>query len=353
MFLLVFVHGYNLNQGYLQPFTLPHEPLTLTSFTEYWLANGIFRFRIPMLFIISGYLFAVGDNKPHKQRISKRVKTLLWPYLFWSAFALLLTYVLEMFTCGNHVVAATQLMQIGPDKVLLHQYRWYEILARWIFFPVAYQLWFVRVLLVYNIAYPALRWCVTHQTAKWVFFSIAVLLWLSTAGFILFEGEGLLFFSLGVWMQKTNFNIDQPNKWLNPTFWLMVFIGLSIFKTWLAFQPEFKGIYPILSLLHKLVIFSGLACAWFGSNKLVKWCMAKRWFVWVSAFSFMIYVLHAPMVVYATKAAFLSIRHFYGFRMVVFIVLPLCLVALSILIGALLRKFSPKVYGLLTGGRGF
>src|SRR6187551_1947781 len=89
MVLLVFVHGYNLNQGYLQPWTIPAEPLTPTSFTEYWLANGIFRFRIPMLFIISGYLFAISDDKPYKQRVGKRVKTLLYPYLTWSAFGLL------------------------------------------------------------------------------------------------------------------------------------------------------------------------------------------------------------------------------------------------------------------------
>lgn len=94
MFLLVFVHGYNLNISYLQPWTIPAEPMTVTSFTEYWLANGIFRFRIPMLFIISGYLFAISDHKPYKQRAGKRVKTLLYPYLIWSAVGLLLTFVL-------------------------------------------------------------------------------------------------------------------------------------------------------------------------------------------------------------------------------------------------------------------
>ena len=54
MVLLVYVHGYNLQNSYLQPFSTVHEPLTVTTFTEYFLANGLFRFRIPMLFIISG-----------------------------------------------------------------------------------------------------------------------------------------------------------------------------------------------------------------------------------------------------------------------------------------------------------
>jgi len=239
MVLLVFVHGYNLEQSYLQPWTLPGEPMTPTAFTEYWLANGIFRFRIPMLFIISGYLFAMQDDQPHKARMGKRVQTLLYPYLFWSAAGLLFTFVLELFPYSKSIVEATQMMQIDEHRTLLHQYHWYEAVARWIFFPVSYQLWFIRVLLIYNLAYPALRWCVTHSLAKKIFFPIVILLWISTMGFILFEGEGLLFFSLGIWMQKSQFNIDEPNKLLKVWPWSMVFLLLSIAKTILAFQTNF------------------------------------------------------------------------------------------------------------------
>lgn len=352
MVLLVFVHGYNLNISYLQPWTIPREPLTITTFTEYWLANGIFRFRIPMLFIISGYLFAINDDKPYKQRAGKRVRTLLYPYLIWSAAGLLLTYVLELFDYSKSIVAATYMMQIDETRVLLHQYHWYEVIARWIFFPVSYQLWFIRVLLIYNLAYPALRCCVMHRKAKWIFFSIAILLWLATAGFVLVEGEGLLFFSLGIWMRKTNFNIDTPAKWLQPKYWLIVFITLSVLKTILAFQFYFRGIEPIMLLLHKLVVLSGLIWAWYGCDKLVHFCMKQRWFVWLTAFSFMIYVLHAPLVVYATKAIFMQVSHWYGYRMLTFIVLPSMLIGLSIGFAALLRQIFPKLYSFLTGGRG-
>jgi membrane-bound acyltransferase YfiQ involved in biofilm formation len=105
-------------------------------------------------------------------------------------------------------------------------------------------------------------------------------------------------------------------------------------------------------LLHKLVVLSGLICAWYGCNALVKFCMAKKWFAWLSAFSFMIYVLHAPLVVYATKAIFMQISDWYAYRIITFVVLPLCLIAASVIIGALLRRFLPGVYSFLTGGRG-
>lgn len=352
MVLLVLVHGYNLDQSYLQPWTLPGEPLTFTGFTEYLLANGIFRFRIPMLFIISGYLFAMSDHKPYKERSVKRGRTLLYPYLVWSAAGLMLTYVLEFFPYSRNIITETHMMQLDETRSLLHQYHWYEVLARWIFFPVSYQLWFIRVLLIYNLAYPAIRWCILHPVAKWIFFPIAILWWISTIGLILIEGEGLLFFSIGIWMQKKKFNIDTANKWLQPKYWFAVFILLSVIKTYLAFKVNFTGIMPVLLILHKIVVISGLICAWYGCDKLVKYFMNKNWFVWLSAFAFMIYVLHAPVIVYATKAIFIEINDWTGYRMITFIVLPVCLLVVSVITGAIMRKLLPGVYSFVTGGRG-
>jgi fucose 4-O-acetylase-like acetyltransferase len=356
MFLLVFVHGYNLNDNYMQPWTVPGEPLTFTAFTEYFLANGIFRFRIPMLFIISGYLFAMHDYRPYGQRTRKRLRTLLVPYLIWSSFGLALTWVLELYPLTRDVVAGSHIIQIDETRMLLHDYKWYEILGRWILIPVPYQLWFIRVLLIYNIAYPAIRWCVNHRIGKWIFFGFAFLLWLGTAGFVIVEGEGLLFFSLGVWMQKRNFDIDKPKRLLNPVFWGIVFLTLSVAKTWLAFNGQsFLGnsVYPVLAVMHKLVIVSGLITAWYGGNALVGFFMKKPWFVWLSAFSFMIYAFHAPLVAYASNAVFSYMDHFYGYRMFTFIFLPLTIIGLSVGLGALLRRFVPGFYGILTGGRGF
>lgn len=353
MALLVFVHGYNLNESYLQPWTLPGEPLTPTSFVEYWLANGLFRFRIPMLFVISGYLFALNDNQAYGKRIIKRIKTLLFPYLFWSALALLFTYFLESFLQTRNIVEASNLLHIDRNLKLLHQYSWLDVLGTWIFFPVAYQLWFIRVLFIYNLSYPLLKYCVTNKVASWIFFAFAILFWISTGGVIFIEGEGLLFFSLGIWMQKTAFNINESGKWLSVNFWLPCFIVLSIAKTFLAFQPHFNGIEFILLIAHKLVVISGLIIAWYASNKLVNFFMYQAWFVWISAFSFMIYVMHAPAVVYAMKAIFLYTPHFYAFRITTFFVLPLLLIAIAIGTGALLRGYLPKIYHFMTGGRGF
>jgi len=153
-------------------------------------------------------------------------------------------------------------------------------------------------------------------------------------------------------MQKTNFDIDKPNKWLNPKLWFIVFLILSVTKTILAFTIPFNGIEIWLLVMHKSVVLSGLICAWYGCNALVRWCMNRSWFIWLSAFSFMIYVLHAPLVVYATKAVFMMFSDWYGYRVLTFILLPLCLIAMAVIFGALLRKLFPKLYSFVTGGRG-
>ena len=355
MVLLVFVHGYNLDIRYMQPWTIPGQSMSLTAFTEYFLANGIFRFRIPMLFIISGYLFALHDQKPYKQRTNKRLRTLLVPYLVWSAIGILFTYLLESFPTGRDLVTSSHIVQIDDTRQLLHDYHWYELLFRWILMPVPYQLWFIRVLLIYNIAYPAIRWCVTNRTARWIFFSIALLMWLGTMGFVLFEGEGLLFFSLGIWIQKTDFAIDSPGRWFRPRWWGVAFITLAALKTYLAFNGEAylgQAIFPILTILHKLMILSGLIACWFGLDSVVDWFMNKRWFVWLSAFAFMIYAMHAPVVAYLINPTLAFLDPLHGTHLLAFVLLPLCVISVAIGTGALLRKVFPGAYSLLTGGRG-
>jgi fucose 4-O-acetylase-like acetyltransferase len=355
MFLLVFVHGYNLEIRYLEPFTVPNEALTPTGFIEYFLANGIFRFRIPMLFAISGYLFALHDEQPQKQRVKKRLKTLLAPYLLWSAFGIGMTYALELLPLTREMIESSRVVQIDNTRTLIHDYHWYEILARWIVFPVSYQLWFIRVLLIYNLAYPLIRQWITGKYSQRVFFPIVFIMWLSTFGLIFIEGEGLLFFSLGVLLQKKNFSLDKPTEWLNPGVWGFVFVVCAAAKTWLAFEGQplmGNWVFIALILLHKTTVVSGLIACWFGLDPVVRWLMNYNWFVKLSAFSFMIYAMHAPFVAYFISPVIQALQPMAAARLAAFVILPLAIISVCVMFGWLLRAIAPRAYGLLTGGRG-
>ena len=136
MVLLLFVHSYNLNARYLQPTSIVNEPLTVNSFIQYYLSNGLFRFFIPMLFSISGYLYAIQDKRPYVKSIQKRLHTIFLPYLIWSAIGLVFTYVIELSSYGRGIVEITHLMELSNNRILLHDYKWYELLLRWILLPV-------------------------------------------------------------------------------------------------------------------------------------------------------------------------------------------------------------------------
>ncbi len=141
MVLLVFVHGYNLNNRYMQPWTIVEEQITFNTFTQYLLANGLFRFRIPMLFAISGYLFALHDDQPYGKRISKRMRTLLLPYFLWSIIGLLIAVLFTQFDITREVVYQTHLQPYGHPFSEYSADEWVTAIIR----PTSFQLWFFKV----------------------------------------------------------------------------------------------------------------------------------------------------------------------------------------------------------------
>ncbi|UYZ62548.1 acyltransferase family protein [Hymenobacter weizhouensis] len=348
MVLLVYVHAYNLHPRYLAAWTLVDEPLAADTWLQYFLANGLLRFRIPILFAISGYLFAHYEARaPHKARVKQRLRTLLVPYVLWSTFGLGLTWGLEQYPATRQLVLGAALSPFGPQNPLVSQYSPGELLVRWLLLPVPFQLWFLRSLLVYNLAYPWLRKAV--ERAPRVYFSIAGLLWLADVGLPpLFEGTGLVFFALGVWLRRRELDVLTPPRWFRAgplaVGWLLLLTG----KTWLAFHPE-QPSFLLMLVLHKAAEALGVVVMWFGADALVRVAMRQPWFVWLTSFSFMIYGVHVPLVNYATEAA---LRYWHGQQLLVYLLLPLGVVALAVVLGTALRRVVPGVYALLTGGRG-
>ena len=83
----------------------------------------------------------LSDHKPYKERTKAGSYTFCIPPGL-EAVGLLLSFVLELFPYSRHVVAETHMLQIDESRILLHDYHWYEVLARWLFFPVLPALWF-------------------------------------------------------------------------------------------------------------------------------------------------------------------------------------------------------------------
>ena len=348
MVLLVYVHAWNLHPRYLQPATLVDEAATWDHVLPYLFANGLLRFRIPILFAISGYIFALRDDgrTPHRARMGKRLRTLGIPYLAWSAVALAFTWGLEQWAPTRELVRAAALSPYGSELPFVSGYSAGQLVDRWLFTPAAFQLWFLRTLIVLSLLYPWLRTAVTRWPR--VFFSLAALAWL------FLESEGLLFFSLGIWLAAKDIDVMKPPAWFRAPVMLALWLSVCGIKTWMAFSFEQMngGIATGMLLLHRGGELAGLLTAWFGLDAIVRAAMAQAAFRWLTGFSFVIYALHVPMVNYATEAALLAGAGTSHIEFWTYLVVPIGVIAACVMVGATLRTVARPAYTVLTGGRG-
>jgi fucose 4-O-acetylase-like acetyltransferase len=350
--LLLFVHGYNLKNTYLEPFSIVKERLTFTTFFEYFIANGILRFRLPLLFAISGYIYAMQDYKQYAGRIQNRFKTLMVPYFIWSAVGLLITFVWQQFPFTAQAVYDSQLDQLGDNRPYA-QIGWEGVIKRWILKPVSFQLWFIRSLFIYNLAYPVFRWGIMNYTRLW--FLLMFLLWIFMFRILFFEGQGMLFFSLGIWLYKYNYPIERKPGWYSRYLSWLFFFGLNIIKTFMAFEFEETNrlTITVFILLHVSSVMAGVIAIWYSGDAVVRWFVEKKWFLWVCSFSFIIYGLHIPLLAYVMRLAYRFGSNIPFHRLIFYITVPLVVLFFCIAAGALFRKFWPKAYKISTGGRGF
>lgn len=350
--MLAYVHGYNLNNNYLSPFSMVEEPLSFTTFFEYLTANGLLRFRIPLLFLISGYLFAYNDQRPYGATIRKRFKTLVVPYLLWSALALLFTFLLQQIPFTAEIVAGSRLDQLGDNRPYT-EIGWAGVFTRLIIAPIDYPLWFILALFFYNLIYPFIRWILA--TAPYVWLPFTFLLWLILIQFWIVDGSGLFFFSLGIWLQKKNYSLEKKPSWLSVGVFLILFIGICVIKTFMAFEldPELFLSRLLVAILFKVAVLCGLLSIWYGSDEVVKWCMNKKWFHQISGYAFFIFAAHVPLLPYTMHFATKYFSFLPYHRLTLYLVVPGLIVLFCIFSGSLLKRYLPKFYLLLTGGRGF
>jgi len=354
MVLLVYVHAFNLQPRYLQPFTLVEASATWDRALQYLLANGLLRFRIPILFAISGYLFALRDDgrASYRSRVLRRARTLGIPYLAWSAIAIAITFALEQWRVTRGYVASAGLSPFQPEAFFVGQYSLPQLTIRWLMDPVAFQLWFLRTLLLLVLLYPWLRTAVTRWPRT--FFTIATIYWLPVGGLPFLDGEGLLFYSLGVWLAVRDVNVVAQPAWVRVRLFGALWLILCAVRTWIAFAfhdvntPIFFG----MLLLYRASELFGLLTAWYGFDGLAQNAMQRGWFRWLTGFSFIIYALHVPLLNYATEASLALGAAVPLISLWTYLFVPLAICAFAVLVGAALRRIAPPMYSVLTGGRG-
>lgn len=335
---VLFIHAWNWYPRELQPSTRLFHPLPVTV-AEYVVANGLTRWVIPLLFLISGFLYFRSKGpfaEPYGEKFLKRLRTVVLPWQLWNLIAIG-TFFLLLLSPWITAHAPPWLMQFTLQN-------WIDSL---LFYPFNFPLWYLRDLFVLSMAAPLLgRWLGSRRAAPWALAGLGAL-WLSGWDIRGFGFESWFWFSLGGWLalrgSPLEFKAPVCLTWLLTGIWLTA----AAFQVWAAAAPAPDW---VIGCLYRLVQVLGLAAVWLlydlfskGSSRL-----------WPGAgLSFYVFAGHIPlMILLMDPLLWLKIwPNPETALLTVYLLLPTALLAFWLTLGWLLRRYLPPVHRVLTGFR--
>ena len=343
MIMMLFIHAYNLDDSLLKPDLIVKEQMSLTNFIEYFLSNGLFRYRSSLLMAVSGFLVACKDDIPYIDLIKKKFKTLALPYVLASLITLLSIFVLELVIFRNS--------HYGFWGIKVQDFSFSQFVNRVFISPIPFQLWYLRILFIFMLFYPLIKKTVLT-------FPVLFLTGLFIFRFFTFDHfSSLFFFASGILIQKKLVNVTElPKRFSFKLFALLVF-GLLTLKTWLAFHGNIFDNVTVAKYIQRGLYFSTeLFCVvlmWFGIDLFSKKVAETKWFQAVAGSSFFIYAFHEPVMGLSmrTYMGWLN-NNFYNARILEYVTLPFFVLFLCILLNHIVYALFPSLHNILTGSRG-
>lgn len=302
------------------------------------------RCAVPLFYMVSGYLFFLKVPEEMASiygKIKKRVRTLVVPYvigcLFFIGFGVLLTVLPGVSKYMNSSVMPLFTKPVG------------EIL-RCIFYdagngyPCAFQLWFLRDLILIVATSPLWFMCLKHL--KWGFVAVVFVLTYLDVPHVPFYS--LFWFVLGGQLTKVRIeSIGKNGIRTVDLLALCLFLVLSIVELFYSEMIDWRS-------LRIPIILLGIVGAWGLYDAVVGKdfnLSQHRWLATACLFTFFIYLFHEPTLNIVRKLIVVVLgKNELGY-LTSYLISPWIFTVCAVFIGLLFRKYLPKVYNVCTGGR--
>ncbi len=332
--LVVFLHSYNLTIPFYTETEISVK--SLNWYFQNFFTNGITRIAVPFFFIVSGFLFFLNNPTDYINKIKKRSKTLLLPYIIWSLAGILLYFILQTTPQSKPFFKTGLIKDFTP----------YQLLFRLFINPVPYQFWFIRDLIFFVLISPLIYFFI--KKTKEIGVLLLLFCWLIDLDFMIISNESILFFYIGAIIAIRNQNIvnyDYSKFSLYLfNFWLFLVVITTSLK-FIDFQSKI-----IITIIFKSSIIIGLLTYWsvydllFLKNQNTKFLKSP-----IFQFSFFIFAIHEPFLTIIKKILFSIFSKDAG--LIIYIIAPLIVIFICILISFAFKKYFQNTYYLITGGR--
>lgn len=309
--------------------------------TQLFISGMLGRCAVPLFFMISGYLFFLHapDVNSIFVKMKKRINTLLVPYIISSIFFVLFFIFLDL------VPNVDKFTNSSLKTIFLDDEKWYLVIQRMFWgvngsSPIAFQLWFLRDLIIIVTLSPILFYLFKYLKWTWLpvvfaltfFFNIAI---------------SIFWFCLGGYLAHFNSNLLRINLNKGGISVFVIFLILSVLQ--LTYSEWIFWTY-----LKLPIILFGIVSIWllydvvFAKDFLLK---NFEWLEKVCSFTFFIYLFHEPSLNVVRKLiVFFLGKEELGY-LTSYLISPWVFISIAVLIGTVLKKHFSKPYEIAVGGR--
>lgn len=359
--MVVFIHSCTIND-YCMPNWSNMSGADVNVALQILFSHVLSSIAVPTFFVISGYFFFYNTRKfdidTYRQKIKKRIKSLLVPYLIWNTFSILWIIFLKI---GAYFVKGKPLSNILDFlnennwlRLYWDCYIWGETRHNWLgqitpaSGPYLIPLWFLRDLMIVVIITPILYYLIK----RFKYFTMILLcicyitgIWPNVHGL---SSEAILFFSIGAYfsIHKRNM-IEELKKIKQPA--LLLFIPLLIVEWYYDGSSTTIGqyIYPIFIIVG---VISVINCV----SALTK---AEILYVpsTISKMTFFIYVSHGliglPLAATVLERIIPNYDSYWISIITYYILLPVFGISICFVLHEVLKRYFPDMLAVLAGKR--
>lgn len=337
IFLVVIAH--------MVPFDTPKVSLDFTqgdnlyTFVSEIISHNLARLSVRCYFLISGYYLFKGietwSKEVYGQRLKKKVRTLLIPYLAWNIILVIAMY--GKFYLSNKLGLPTH-----EDIEFLRQTNMYI----WLWGgPVNFPLWYMRDLIVMTLLAPAFYLWFTKVRVYGVVPLLILYLGVIEPNIPGLSMTAIAFFGMGAMfavLKKDILDFSLKIRWFS---WIgggiLLFVATlfngTVYHEYLVRLFILFGVFGIFNLFYGVMQRSGL----------------RNFFIRYAGTTFFIYVTHEIYIINWLKGALtrLPIYPYVWGKLLGYFVVPIVCMIICIALFFIWKKVHPQSLAFLTGGR--
>lgn len=323
---------------YIHSYYLEAETLALPSLVQK-VGSCVTFPSVPLFYAISGFLFFLGVShwKQCMPKIQKRIRTLVVPYVI-SNIIFVLWYVFMAVIPGcSRYVNSDMLGSLSLAKPI-------STLMFLFVKPAAFQLWFLRDLIVFVAMSPLIFYVIKHT--KWYSLILTILLtgWATRLWLSEFVLGGILavYYSNQIELFRNRYKSI-------PIISFVVYIIWGILSVMGIFD------FSSLSLSNyalQIIVFFPLLAIWGGYDLFVKSTyIPSRYMKMMVGYTFFIFLFHEPFFNIIKKVGLIILGVGEWQLVLLYLINPLILLLVMIPAGILIKRILPGFYKVLVGGR--